>query len=344
MKPEGRSNGNELLRVEDLTVTFPSREGTRSVLSQISLSIQSGETLGLVGESGCGKSTLGRAIMRLVPPHAAVTGTIEIAGRDLIRAREGEIRAMRGGTIAMIFQNPMSALNPVLSIGRQITEALAVHTELRGKAATDRAVELLHAVGIAQPKERISDYPHQLSGGMRQRAMIAMAISCNPKLLIADEPTTALDLTVQAQILDLLVSLQEKLAMAVLFISHDMSAVASVSDRIAVMYAGRIVEQGAAAQLLRDPAHPYTYGLLNSVPPVNARRQSRLNAIPGVVSGNIGETKGCSFQPRCPFSLAKCDTETPPLVQIPTDRAARCWHAAADWRPAPSASVEARRP
>ena len=327
---------DEVLAVEDLSVGFVQDE-TRTVLARVSLSIRRGETLGLVGESGCGKSTLGRAVMRLLPANATMDGRIRLLGADVLSVDERAMRRLRGGAVAMIFQNPMSALNPVLTIGRQITEALQTHTGLRGRAATARAVELLHMVGISRPADRAHEYPHQLSGGMRQRAMIAMAISCDPKLLIADEPTTALDVTVQAQILDLLASLQEKLSMAMLFISHDMSAVASVADRIAVMYAGRIVEEGEAAPLLRDPAHPYTSGLLNSVPHVDGARRTRLQAIPGSVSAGSADAAGCSFRPRCGFAIARCAVETPPLAGIGAGRAARCWLASADWRPAAAA-------
>ncbi len=328
---------DEVLRVEDLSIGFVQGGDTRTVLDRVSLSIRLGETLGLVGESGCGKSTLGRAVMRLVPSNAAARGSIRLLGRDVLDMDEREIRRLRGGAVAMIFQNPMSALNPVLTIGRQITEALETHTALRGRAATARAVELLQMVGISRPADRVYDYPHQLSGGMRQRAMIAIAISCDPKLLIADEPTTALDVTVQAQILDLLLSLQEKLSMAMLFISHDMSAVASVADRIGVMYAGRIVEQGAAVPLLRDPAHPYTLGLLNSVPHVDGVRRARLQAIPGSVSS--APAAGCSFRPRCAFAVGRCATETPPIAGIGGGRVSRCWLASADWRPIAARSM-----
>ena len=321
-----------VLAVKNLSVGFDQSQ-TRTVLAQVSLKIRRGETLGLVGESGCGKSTLGRAVMRLLPPNATMAGSIRLLGSDVAAMDERRIRRQRGGVVAMIFQNPMSALNPVLTVGRQITEALEIHTELRGRAAIARAIELLHIVGISRPRDRVHEYPHQLSGGMRQRAMIAMAISCDPKLLIADEPTTALDVTVQAQILDLLASLQERMSMAMLFISHDMSAIASVSDHIAVMYAGRIVEQGASTQLLRDPAHPYTLGLLNSVPHVDGVRRPRLQAIRGSVSAVSANDVGCSFRSRCDFAIARCGTETPPLANIHNDRAARCWLASSDWRP-----------
>ncbi|WP_343040691.1 ABC transporter ATP-binding protein [Nitratireductor arenosus] len=323
---------DEVLALEDLSVGFV-HGGTSTVLAHVSLSIRRGETLGLVGESGCGKSTLGRAVMRLLPSNAAVDGEIRLLGRDVRAMDDREIRRLRGGSVAMIFQNPMSALNPVLTIGRQITEALETHTGLRGRAATARAVELLHLVGIGRPVDRVHDYPHQLSGGMRQRAMIAMAVSCDPKLLIADEPTTALDVTVQTQILDLLAALQEKLSMAILFISHDMAAVASVADRVAVMYAGRIVEQGQATALLLDPAHPYTSGLLNSVPSVDGAKLARLQAIPGNVSAGSAEAAGCSFHPRCRFAVTGCDAEAPPLADIGDGRASRCWLATEDWRP-----------
>ena len=333
MERRDHTERDGVLAVEDLSVGFVQQE-TRTVLSRVSLSIRRGETVGLVGESGCGKSTLGRAVMRLLPANAAVEGSIRLLGEDVLANDDRAMRRLRGGVVAMIFQNPMSALNPVLTIGRQITEVLETHTGLRGRAAMARAIELLHTVGIDRPGDRVHDYPHQFSGGMRQRAMIAMAISCDPKLLIADEPTTALDVTVQAQILDLVASLQENLSMAMLFISHDMSAVASVADRIAVMYAGRIVEQGVAGPLLRDPAHPYTFGLLNSVPHVDGARHARLHAIPGSVSAGSAGAAGCSFRSRCRFSVANCATEMPPLADIGGGRAARCWLASAHWRPA----------
>ena len=334
MTSTARSDRDVVIEVDDLGVMYPAGGRFQRVVDGVSLKIHAGETVGLVGESGCGKSTLARAVLRLVPAPGIISGgRILFDGKDILPLREHDMRRLRGGAISMIFQNPMSALNPVLSIGQQITESLAVHTELRGSAARRRAADLLAMVGISSPAERLAAYPHQFSGGMRQRVMIAMAISCNPRLLIADEPTTALDVTVQAQILDLLDALRRELSMAILFISHDLGAVASIADRVNVMYAGKIVEEGTASQVLQDPAHPYTDSLLGSIASLSAPRSHRLPAISGSMPG-IFETKaGCAFQPRCRHAVARCAEETPPLADLPDDRAGRCWRAMEGWRP-----------
>src|SRR5919199_4508576 len=273
-----------LLRVRGLSTRFFTEDGVVHAVEDVSFEVRPGEVLGIVGESGCGKSVTGLSIMRLVPdpPGRIVAGSIEFKGEDLLELNDEEMRQVRGNQVSMIFQDPMTAFNPVLSIGRQISEVLELHQGVRGHAALARAIELLKMVGIPSAEQRVKHYPHQFSGGMRQRVMIAMALSCNPKLLIADEPTTALDVTIQAQILDLIKRLRTEFNTAVIFITHDLGVVAGICDRVQVMYAGKIVESAPTVQLYTDPRHPYTLGLLKSVPRLDEMRKERLDPIPGM--------------------------------------------------------------
>jgi len=312
-----------LLRVDDLAVRF--RVGGREVaaVSEVSFSLDAGETLAVVGESGSGKSVSSLALMRLLPPApaCAVSGSALLRGkdgavRDLLRLPEAGMRAVRGAEIAMVFQEPMTAMNPVHTVGAQITESIRLHRPMGRRAAADEAARLLDLVGIPSPRQRLDAYPHHLSGGMRQRAMIAMALSCEPAVLIADEPTTALDVTIQAQILDLLKRLQQRTGMAVVFVTHNLGVVAEIADRVMVMYAGRVVEQAASAPLFGRPLMPYTRGLLRSVPRLDlaGRREGALHAIPGNVPDPRRPPAGCAFHPRCEFALpGRCDAQAPAL-------------------------------
>ncbi len=289
-----------VLRVRDLTTSFATDAGIARAVDGVSFDLAAGETLGIVGESGSGKTVTALSILRLIaePPGRIDPGSkIEYDGVDLLRLSQRELRRIRGAKIAMVFQEPLSSLNPVLTVGSQIAEAIRAHQSVSRRAATDRAVELLGMVGIPEPERRIRDYPHQLSGGMQQRVMIGMALSCQPDVLIADEPTTALDVTIQAQILELLVELQQRFAMAVLFITHDMGVLASVADRVAVMYGGKIVEEGGIRRIFEQPAHPYTQGLLAAVPRID--RPTELQGSPGSVPTATAWPDGCRFHPRC---------------------------------------------
>ena len=308
-----------LLAVEDLHVRFWTRRGTVHAVNGITFDIAPGETLGIVGESGCGKSVTSLAILGLLARNGRVeSGAARLYGTDLIRQNDRALRRIRGREIAMIFQDPMTSLNPVLTIGRQIREALETHFDMDRKAAEARASELLDRVGIPSANQRLRDYPHQFSGGMRQRAMIAMALSCNPDILIADEPTTALDVTIQAQILELLGELKEKFGMAVMLITHAMGVVAETAQRVVVMYAGKVVEEAAVGDLFAAPLHPYTQGLIRSIPRVDtaAIERKRLEAIAGVVPSLLDPPPGCRFAPRCRFARAICTVETPPLREV----------------------------
>jgi oligopeptide/dipeptide ABC transporter ATP-binding protein len=304
-----------LLSVNDLQVEFVGRGRTVRAVRRLSYDIGPGETIGLVGESGSGKSVSALSLLGLLPKRVGrvAGGTAIFGGKDLLTMPEDQLRKIRGAQIAMIFQDPLSSLNPVLTIGRQITEAIETHKGVSNKEAKRRAVELLELVGIPSPAARINDYPHQFSGGMRQRAMIAMALSCEPSLLIADEPTTALDVTIQAQILDLLRRLRTELGMAVLIITHDLGVVAGFADRLAVMYAGRLVELGPTETLLADPAHPYTVGLLRSLPRLDRPRQAALTPIEGSPPDLASALEGCPFAPRCGWRLTRCWTDAPAL-------------------------------
>ncbi len=309
--------GEVLLQVKDLRTYFRGDEGTAKAVDGVSFSIRPGETLGLVGESGCGKSVSALSILRLIPdpPGSIEGGEILFGGRDLLRLAESEMEEIRGNDIAMVFQEPMTALNPVFSVGDQIVEAIRRHTDLGRAAARARAVEVLDLVGIPGPEDRVREYPHQLSGGMRQRVMIAMAASCHPQLLIADEPTTALDVTVQAQILELIADLQARTGMSVLLITHDLGVVAEVADQVAVMYAGRIVEHAAAEELFGAPRHPYTIGLFRSLPDL-ADPGERLHAIEGTVPSAFRLPSGCRYRTRCPIARERCASEDPVFEPI----------------------------
>jgi oligopeptide/dipeptide ABC transporter ATP-binding protein len=309
-----------VLAVEDLRVRFATRRGTADVVNGVSWSVDAGETLALVGESGSGKSVSTMALLGLVPsPPATVSGAAHFDGKDLLTLSEDELRPVRGPGIGMVFQDPMTSLNPVLTIGRQLTEHMEVHLGLSPSQAEDRAVELLDLVGIPSPRERLAGYPHQFSGGMRQRVMIAIALACDPKVLIADEATTALDVTIQAQIVELIARLRRELGMAVVWITHDLGVVAGVADRVAVMYAGRIVEEAPVDDLYADPRHPYTQGLLGSLPVLGDRADGRrdLAAIGGLPPDPTDLPPGCAFWPRCPVrDDARCATEVPPLRPV----------------------------
>jgi oligopeptide transport system ATP-binding protein len=318
-----------LLSVQNLRTYFDTRDGTVKAVDGVSFEIRPGETLGLVGESGCGKSVTAMSIMRLVPhpPGRTASGEIWFDGRDLLKVSNEQMRHIRGREIAMIFQDPMTSLNPVLTIGRQITEALQLHLKMGPRQARNRAVELLQLVGIPAAARRVDDYPHQFSGGMRQRVMIAMALSCNPKLLIADEPTTALDVTIQAQILDELRTLREESGTGIILVTHDLGVVADIADRVIVMYAGRVVEQGTLDDLFYNPQHPYTWGLLGSITRIDGDRTRRLPAIPGLPPSLMHPPAGCHFRPRCPHAFERC-TSTPPLTSSlaeAPEHVDRCW-------------------
>ena len=319
-----------LLRVRDLQTYFVTERGsgTARAVDGVSFDLYPGETLGIVGESGCGKTVTSLSILRLIPEppgHIRPGSLIEFEGRNLLTLAPAELRAIRGNQIAMVFQEPMTSLNPVFTVGDQIAEAAIIHQRLSRKAARARAIEMLTLVGIPDPAETVDHYPHQLSGGMRQRVMIAMALVCHPKVLIADEPTTALDVTIQAQILELLDRLQAELGMSVLLITHDLGVVAGQADRVVVMYAGQVVETAATTELFDRPLHPYTEGLMAAVPRIDAPK-SRLQAIPGQVPAATAWPSGCRFHPRCPHAWTKCANEEPPLLEGGDgDHTARCW-------------------
>ena len=314
-----------LLRIEGLRTVFRSSVGEIAAVDGVSLTVPRGRTLGIVGESGCGKSMLSLSVMRLVPPPGRVAaGRVLLEGRDLLQLSTAEMRDVRGSRVAMIFQEPMTSLNPVHPIGRQITEAMRAHDKrASAQELKHRAVEALRRVRIPSAEQRFDDYPHQLSGGMRQRVMIAMALACRPALLIADEPTTALDVTVQAQILDLLRELQAETGMSIILITHDLGVVAEMADEVAVMYAGRVVERAAAAEIFGSPQHPYTLGLLGSIPRLDEDRD-RLLAIEGAVPPPFALPQGCRFHPRCPFAIEACTRTQPPLEDVAPGHLAAC--------------------
>lgn len=316
-----------LLEVENLRTYFETESGTARAVDGVSFSLEKGEVLGIVGESGSGKSVTSLSIMRLVPepPGRIQPGSaVRLNGRDLLALPEAEMRRVRGNDLAMIFQEPMTSLNPVFPVGEQIAEALRWHRGMGRREARRRAVEMLRLVGIADPEQRAREYPHQLSGGMRQRVMIAIALSCEPDVLIADEPTTALDVTIQAQILDLIAELRERLGMAVILITHDLGVVAEVCDRVLVMYAGQVVEQGGVEEVFRDPRHPYTEGLLQAIPRLG-RPVERLAVIPGTVPGPTAWPHGCRFHTRCPYGWQLCVEAEPGLFAAGPGHNARCW-------------------
>jgi oligopeptide/dipeptide ABC transporter ATP-binding protein len=316
-----------LLSVEDLRVQFWTRRGTIHAVNGVSFDIAPGETLGIVGESGCGKSVTALALLGILPRAGKVVGgSAMFEGRDLLQLSDRQLRRVRGREIAMIFQDPMTSLNPVLTIGRQITEALGTHFGIKGKAAEKRAAELLDRVGIPTADKRVRDYPHQFSGGMRQRAMIAMALACQPKLMIADEPTTALDVTIQAQILDLLRELVAEEDAALILITHDLGVVAGMCERVNVMYAGLFMETGSAAQLFAQPRHPYTVGLLQSIPRLDAARGEQLQPIKGIPRDMLSAPQACPFQPRCRYEVELSRKEVPPLLEIEPGHKVACFN------------------
>ncbi len=316
-----------LIEVSNLQTQFFTQDGIVHAVNGISYEVAEGETVAIVGESGSGKSVGVMSLIRLIPepPGKIVNGEVNFDGQDLLQLNEEELRQIRGNRIAMIFQDPMTSLNPVLTIGRQITEALELHLNMNREESRARAVELLELVGIPDASARLDDYPHQFSGGMRQRVMIAMGLSCNPQLLIADEPTTALDVTIQAQIVDLVRRLQSELGMAIIWITHDLGVVAGMADRVLVMYAGFIVEEGPVDVIYGHPRHPYTLGLLRSIPRLDLGRQRRLIPIEGLPPDLLDPPQSCPFAPRCPFVIDKCHEENPSLTAIDAVRKTACW-------------------
>jgi oligopeptide transport system ATP-binding protein len=318
----------KLLQVQNLETRFYTQDGVVQAVNGISYDLGEGQTLGIVGESGCGKSVSVLSMIRLIPspPGKITDGKVLFEGRDLLKMDNEEIRHIRGNRIAMIFQDPMTSLNPVLTIGRQVGESLQVHMSMDKGQARRRSIELLDMVGIPQADQRIRDYPHQFSGGMRQRVMIAMALSCNPQILIADEPTTALDVTIQAQIVDLVKRLREEIGMAVIWITHDLGVVAGLVDRVNVMYAGFIAETGPVGEIYARPRHPYTIGLLGSLPRLDESEHERLTSIEGLPPDLIAPPTGCRFAPRCDFATERCQTENPELIPVGLDHQAACWN------------------
>src|SRR5688572_3046884 len=320
-------NGQPLLDIKGLKTQFFTQDGVVRAVDDVSFYVMPGETLGVVGESGCGKSMTGLSIMRLIPnpPGKIVAGEIVFNGQDILQMSDDEVRRIRGNDIAMIFQDPMTSLNPVLTVNRQISEALELHLRMNRDQAKQRSIELLKMVGIPNAEERVDQYPHQFSGGMRQRVMIAMALSCSPQLLIADEPTTALDVTIQAQILDLMRVLQKDTGAGVILITHSMGVVAGMADRIQVMYAGHIVETASTEEIFANPRHPYTVGLLKSIPRLDAQRKEKLEPIRGLPPDLIDLPDMCPFVPRCNYAREKCEQKNPPLLEVGKGHYAACW-------------------
>jgi oligopeptide transport system ATP-binding protein len=324
---ESQSSSEHLLEVKNLSTRFYTEDGIVYAVNGISYTLDEGGTLGVVGESGCGKSVHALSIMRLIPipPGKIETGEVIMQGRDLLKLSEGEMHHVRGGQIAMIFQDPMTSLNPVLTVGFQIMEALELHQGMDGREARERAAELLTMVGIPEAPQRLDDYPHQFSGGMRQRAMIAMGLSCNPLLLIADEPTTALDVTIQAQIVDLVKRLRDKLGMAIIWITHDLGVIAGLAEQVNVMYAGSLIETGPVKEIYGNPHHPYTVGLLGSLPRPEAAHGAKLYSIQGEPPDLVGLPKGCPFVPRCTYAVERCLHEMPILDPAEPGHMVACW-------------------
>jgi len=315
-----------ILKVEDLVTRFNTPEGTVFAVNGVSFELGEGETLGVVGESGCGKSVTMLSVLQLIPrpPGVIANGRALFHGNDLLHMTNDEIRTVRGAQIAMIFQDPMTSLNPVLNIGKQVSEPLILHLGMNKKEADERVVELLRLVGIPEAEKRLTQYPHQFSGGMRQRVMIAMALACNPQILIADEPTTALDVTIQAQFIDLVKKLRDEIGMSVIWITHDLGVVAGLSQRVDVMYAGYIVEEAPVKELYTNPTHPYTLGLLNSLPRLDSKEHHRLTDIAGLPPLLLEKPVACPFMPRCKFAFERC-AENPPLFDVGVDHRAACW-------------------
>jgi peptide/nickel transport system ATP-binding protein len=328
-----------LLEVSDLSVRFQTDDGRVQAVDGVSFTLEQGQVLAIVGESGCGKSVTAMSIVRLLPPTASVSGAARFDGRDLLAARESELRRIRGREISFVFQEPMTSLNPALAVGRQIGEVLRRHLDLTGPQARERTVELLDLVGIPAPQRRLDEYPHQLSGGMRQRVMIAMALACDPKVLIADEPTTALDVTIQAGILDLLRDVRERLGTAIILITHNLGVVADIADRVIVMYAGRKAEEADVHELFAHPQHPYTVGLLAAIPRIaDGDGRERLQEIPGIVPSLPEPPRQCTFAPRCPRADERSRSEVPALRAVRPDHLVACFHPGeepwpAGWRP-----------
>ncbi len=318
---------DKLLEVKNLKTYFYTEDGVVPAVDGVSFHINRGETLGIVGESGCGKSVSMLSVLRLIPtpPGKIVEGEIWFEGKNLIKLSEAEMRRIRGNDISMIFQEPMTSLNPVYTVGDQIAEAVQLHQGLSRRDAWDKSVEMLKLVGIPLPERRAREYPHQLSGGMRQRVMIAMALSCNPKLLIADEPTTALDVTIQAQILELMKKLRDEIGMAIALITHDLGVIAEMAERVVVMYAGEVVEEADVFSLFSRPMHPYTEGLMKSIPRIDMAARARLHVIEGVVPNPLAMPSGCRFHPRCPYVFDHCRVEGPPLEEVAPGRKCSCW-------------------
>lgn len=316
----------KLLEIRNLKISFYSNEGTVPAVDDVSFEIYKGETLGLVGESGCGKSVTAHSILRLIPepPGKVERGEIFFRGEDICLISSEKMRKIRGNKIGLVFQEPMTSLNPVFTIGNQVMESVILHLKKNKKEAIEITIEILKKVGIPSPEKRMHDYPHQMSGGMKQRVLIAMAIACNPLLLIADEPTTALDVTIQAQILDLLRKLQEEYSLSILFITHDLGVVAEMAQRVAVMYAGKIVEIAKINELFANPKHPYTVGLFRSIPKLDNSTQ-QLHPIPGAVPSPLNFPEGCRFHPRCPHTIDICRKQEPELSEILQDHKAACW-------------------
>ncbi len=321
------TGGQPLLEVKNLKTQFFTQDGVVKAVDDVSFYVMPGETLGVVGESGSGKSITGLSLMRLIPspPGKIVDGEVIFNGKDVRKMSDEQVRSIRGNEIAMIFQDPMTSLNPVLTINRQISESLQLHMGMNKEQARNRAIELLGMVGIPNPESRVDQYPHQFSGGMRQRVMIAMALSCNPKLLIADEPTTALDVTIQAQILDLMRNLQSETGAGVIMITHSMGVVAGIADRVQVMYAGHIVETATTEEIFANPRHPYTVGLMKSIPRLDARTKEKLQPIRGLPPDLIDLPDICPFVPRCNYAREKCEQKNPPLLEVKPGHFSACW-------------------
>ena len=317
----------ELLDVKGLETIFKTREGVVHAVNGVSFRLDEGETLGIVGESGCGKSVSVLSVLGLIPmpPGEIVAGTVDFQNKDLLKLSQSEMSHIRGAQIGMVFQDPMTSFNPVLTIGKQLLEPLEIHLGMTHKQAWQRAIELLEMVQIPNPEDRLKDYPHQFSGGMRQRAMIAMALSCSPQILIADEPTTALDVTIQAQIMDLVRELRDELGMAIIWITHDLGVIAGLAERVNVMYAGYIVEEAKVKDLYKDPQHPYTIGLLNSLPRLDLNEKKRLVSIDGVPPVLFKKPQFCPFVSRCPYRIEKCLEENPPLMDVGKKHRSACW-------------------
>ncbi len=336
----GHLNGDYLLDIRGLKTTFYTSDGVVPAVDGVSFGIKPGETVGVVGESGCGKSVTALSIMRLIPhpPGKIEAGQILFEGRDLLAMSDEEIRSIRGNKISMIFQEPMTSLNPVYTIGDQIGEVLEYHRGYTKEQALERTISLLTAVGIPEPEKRVKQYPHELSGGMRQRAMIAMALACDPQLLIADEPTTALDVTIQAQILEVMKDVRDKFGTAIMLITHDLGVVAEMAERVVVMYLGRVVEEAPVREIFRNPRHPYTNALLRSIPRLG-HKVRRLHVIPGVVPNPMFMPKGCKFHPRCTFATDKCRAGEPDIRETVPGHKVRCFYPLVEGTPVPEEEV-----